>query len=253
MRHCQSILYVDDDPNICEAVRATLCSITGLDVHTAQSGVMAIDLAYERRPDLVILDFMEPAHEGPSTYERLRGSPLIADTPVIFMLAGVSPWELADLPHSSAIGVVRKPFDHLTLGDELIAMWNKADISHRPGSTRLTGAEGEAKMDSLTHVFLERTRRDVVRLRKLIAIALHGDHSMFEEVARIGHSIRGAGAMLGLPSISEPGATIERLVKEVMSCTPDFNLTIEHAGLQLLQSTELLAYAVDWATRRRCP
>jgi CheY-like chemotaxis protein len=251
MRHCQSILYVDDDPDVCKAVRATLCLITGLDVHTAQSGVIAIDLAYERRPDLVMLDFLEPAHEGSSTYERLRESPLIADTPVIFMLAGVSPCELPDLPHSGAIGVVRKPFDHLALGDELIALWNKADISHRPASARSTGAEGEAKMDSLTHVFLERTRRDVVRLRKLIAIAQHGDRSTLEQIARIGHSICGAGAMLGCPSISESGATIERLVKEVMSCTPDLSLTIEHAGLQLLQSTELLAHAVDCATRRQ--
>ncbi len=54
----QSVLYVDDDPDICAVVQSTLCLIAGLNVRTAGSGEQAIDLACELGPDLVLMDVM---------------------------------------------------------------------------------------------------------------------------------------------------------------------------------------------------
>jgi two-component system, OmpR family, response regulator len=85
MRDFQSVLYVDDDPDICSVVQATLCLVPGLNVQTADSGVRAIDLAYELRPDLVLMDVMMPGLDGPSTFKRMRESALLAEMPVIFM------------------------------------------------------------------------------------------------------------------------------------------------------------------------
>src|SRR5580700_2049527 len=109
-RECRSILYVDDDPDICEVVQTTLCLIAGLDVHTAGSGEEAIDLAYELRPDLILMDVMMPGLDGPATFERIRNSTLINDIPLIFLTAKVLPAEIAHFLRLGAIGVIGKPF-----------------------------------------------------------------------------------------------------------------------------------------------
>ncbi len=87
MRDFQSVLYVDDDPDICSVVQATLRLVPGLDVQTADSGERAIDLAYELRPDLVLMDVMMPGLDGPSTFRRMRECALLTKIPVIFMTA----------------------------------------------------------------------------------------------------------------------------------------------------------------------
>src|ERR1700678_2666725 len=66
-RKIQSVLYVDNDRNICEVAQATLRLIAGLTVHTAHSGQQAIDLAYELRPDIILMDVMMPGLDGPAT------------------------------------------------------------------------------------------------------------------------------------------------------------------------------------------
>src|ERR1700733_13287666 len=91
MRDLQSVLFVDDDSDICSVVRATLRLVPGLDVQTADSGRRAIDLAYELRPDLVLMDVMMPGLDGPSTFKRMRETILLAHIPVIFMTAKVLP------------------------------------------------------------------------------------------------------------------------------------------------------------------
>jgi CheY-like chemotaxis protein len=68
---CRSVLYVDGDPDICELVKASLCLIAGLEVHTADSGERAIELAGELRPDLILMDVVMSALDGPSTFRRL--------------------------------------------------------------------------------------------------------------------------------------------------------------------------------------
>jgi len=94
-RELQSVLYVDDDPDICSVVQATLRLVPGLNVQTADSGQRAIDLAYELRPDLVLMDVMMPGLDGPATFGRMRESALLSKIPVIFMTAKVLPAEIA--------------------------------------------------------------------------------------------------------------------------------------------------------------
>jgi len=110
-RKFQSVLYVDDDPDLCAVVQAALRSIAGLDVRIAGTGEQAIDLAYEFRPDLVVMDLMMPGLDGPSTFKSMRERTLLADIPVIFLTAKAHPAEAARLLQLGAIGVLGKPFD----------------------------------------------------------------------------------------------------------------------------------------------
>jgi two-component system, OmpR family, response regulator len=247
-RKIQSVLYVDDDPDICEVVQATLCFIAGLNVHTAESGEQAIDLAYEWRPDLVLMDVMMPGLDGPSTLKRMREHALLADIPVIFLTAKVLPAEVAHFLQLGAIGVIGKPFDPLKLCDDVFALWKNVDAARGLEGILAGQSQVREQVGSLTDSFLQRTRRDVVRLRAIIERARHEDRSVLEEAHRIAHSIHGAGAMFGFPDVSAAAGAIERLVEGVMASTSVTGSTGEPAVIQqLLNCNEQLARELDAA------
>jgi CheY-like chemotaxis protein len=249
MRKIQSVLYVDDDPDICEIVKTTLCMMADLRVHTAASGERAIELALEVLPDLVLMDIMMPGLDGPSTLKRMRGNAALAHIPVIFMTAKLLPAEVAHFLQLGAIGVIGKPFDPLTLCDELFDLWSKAGMERAMPAVRLeSAAEGIlAKIASLCDTFLERTAGDVVRLEEMIARIRTGERSLLPEVERLAHRIHGAGHMFGFPRVSASGAAIERLA---VANTPSPGSNCDPAALrQLTYCTEQLALAVASAGR----
>ena len=222
-RKCQCILYVDDDPDICEVVRSALSLLSGFDVRTAESGERAIDLAFEHRPDLILMDVMMPGLDGPSTLKRIRASALLSEIPVIFLTAKVLPAEVAHFLDLGAIGVIRKPFDPLKLGAEVFALWKKVHANRRQAPRgRGMALEVQAKVDSLSDDFLVRTTADVVVLREMIEQARHGDLSVLKQIQVMAHAINGAGAMFGFPDLSASGRAIERSVEDVMA-SPHIN------------------------------
>jgi CheY-like chemotaxis protein len=216
----QSVLYIDDDPDVCHVVQATLRSIPGLSVHTATSGEQAIDLAYELRPDLVLMDVMMPGLDGPSTLKRLRAHALLENIPVIFITAKALPAEVAHFLKLGAIGVIAKPFDPLKLCDNLFAVWKTSSCATREiNGTRAGQARMRRQIASMTESFLQRIRNDVIRLTTVMESARHGDRSALKELEVIAHSIHGAGAMFGFLSISDAGAAIELLVESIGTTT----------------------------------
>ena len=119
------VLYVEDDPDIREVAHLALALVGGLDVHICASGEDAIAEAPAFAPDLLLLDVMMPGLDGPSTLQRLREHPALADTPVVFMTAKVQRQELAALRALGAIDIVAKPFDPMRLADDLRAIWDR--------------------------------------------------------------------------------------------------------------------------------
>ena len=66
-----SVLVVDDEPTIAEVVSRYLAR-AGYETRVAGDGPQAIELAGERRPDLVVLDLMLPGIDGLEVMRRLR-------------------------------------------------------------------------------------------------------------------------------------------------------------------------------------
>jgi CheY-like chemotaxis protein len=249
MRKCQSILCVDDDPDICEVVQATLCLVAGLDVHTAGSGEQAIDLAYEFRPDLILMDVMMPGLDGPATLKRIRNSALINEIPLVFLTAKVLPDEIAHFLHLGAIGVIRKPFDPIKLGGELLALWERRDCAREAGAGQNAPSPMQTKIDSLAEGFLQRTKADAVRLTEMFERVRAGDWSTLKDVERIAHSINGTGAMFGFPQLSAAGEAIEEVAGEVMANHSASRSATDPAMRQLLRCTERLAKEIDMVWR----
>ena len=76
----ETILVVDDDPDIARFVEVNLRS-AGYDVAVAGDGEQALERAAELRPDLVLLDVMMPRIDGFEVAQRLREEPVRPPTP----------------------------------------------------------------------------------------------------------------------------------------------------------------------------
>jgi CheY-like chemotaxis protein len=241
-----SVLYVDDDPDICEVVQAALCLMAGLEVHIAGSGKQAIALAQTLKPDLILMDAMMPGLDGPSTMERIRGNALLADIPVIFLTGKVFPAEVAHFLELGALGVIGKPFDPLTLGRDVFALWKIGDTARQISNHSSTMLEVESEVSSLSDSFLQRTRTDILRLRKMLERAGLGESPAIDEVGRLTHSIHGAGAMFGYPGISAVAGKMEKLIDESPSISPGVGLRRDGTLLQsLLEFTDQLSEALN--------
>jgi CheY-like chemotaxis protein len=78
------VLVVDDEPNICALLSATL-RLTGFEVRIATGGHDALVAAEEYQPDIVVLDVMLPDLDGFQVAQRLRSSGF--PVPVLFLTA----------------------------------------------------------------------------------------------------------------------------------------------------------------------
>jgi two-component system OmpR family response regulator len=245
----RSVLYVDDDEDICRVVEATLRLVAGLIIRTACTGERAIDVAYDFRPELILMDVMMPGLDGPSTLERMRRSALLANIPVIFMTAKVLPAEIAQLLELGAIGVIVKPFDPLKLYEDLCALWTNKAAVRQSASASTEPVPIGTQVDALTLSFLRRAREDGINLATMIRRAQAGDRSVFTEIERVAHSIQGAGAMFGFPNLSTLGGTIAGTVQGLLASHTAPDSSYEIATLQrLLELSQQLAQDVEAAS-----
>ena len=80
------ILCVDDEPDILEILKYNL-SNEGYNVSTAADGKSAIEMAYNIRPNLIIMDVMMPSMDGIEACEKLRSDEKFNDTIIMFLTA----------------------------------------------------------------------------------------------------------------------------------------------------------------------
>jgi CheY-like chemotaxis protein len=118
----KTILYVDDDPDIREIVQMALSLDGDVKASVSDGGELALLKMRVEQPDLVVLDVMMPGMDGPTLLKRMRAEPALAHIPVIFITARANPEEVARF-RESAIGVIAKPFDPMTLSSQVKALW----------------------------------------------------------------------------------------------------------------------------------
>ena len=85
-RRLTRVLVVDDEPNICALLSATL-RLIDFDVRVAHGGREALSTAVEFEPDLVVLDVMMPDLDGFQVAQRLRATAGGQAVPVLFLTA----------------------------------------------------------------------------------------------------------------------------------------------------------------------
>ena len=80
------ILVVDDEEDILEFLSYNLRA-EGYDVIVADNGILAIELAKQQQPSLIILDVQMPDMDGITTCEKIREIPSLKETVVTFLTA----------------------------------------------------------------------------------------------------------------------------------------------------------------------
>lgn len=119
----ERILYVEDDPDIQAVAKLALEAVGGFTVKLCASGEEAVREAAAFAPDMILLDVMMPGMDGPATLRALRAQPSLAAVPVAFMTAKVQPGEVRELEALGALGVIAKPFDPMSLADQVRQLW----------------------------------------------------------------------------------------------------------------------------------
>jgi putative two-component system response regulator len=79
------ILVVDDEPNNLQVINQVLGSKNQLAF--AKNGELAIKIATQQRPDLILLDIMMPEMDGFEVCRRLKACEITAHIPIIFVTA----------------------------------------------------------------------------------------------------------------------------------------------------------------------
>jgi CheY-like chemotaxis protein len=112
-----TVLVVDDDQIARELIERSLTR-EGLKIEAASSGVEALQLARELRPDAITLDVMMPGMDGWAVLSALKADPDLADIPVI----------LLSFVGNKSLGFALGASDYLTKpvdGKRLAALVNK--------------------------------------------------------------------------------------------------------------------------------
>src|SRR5690348_1360829 len=113
------ILLIDDEEDIREVAAMSLETVAGWHVTCASSGREGISLAEKASPDAIVLDVMMPDQDGPQTLHMLRQNAKTKDIPVLFLTAKIQALERRRLEAIGAVGTLAKPFNPMTLADEI--------------------------------------------------------------------------------------------------------------------------------------
>jgi DNA-binding response OmpR family regulator len=105
----QTIFVVEDDADIARLVRHHL-EAGGYAVRSFSSGLGVLATAEKESPSLFLLDIMVPAGDGLELCRRVRESPKLATTPVIFLTAKTSEADRVIGLELGADDYITKPF-----------------------------------------------------------------------------------------------------------------------------------------------
>ncbi len=211
-RKLPTVLLIDDDL-VTREVAATVLTMSGYNVHTAESGEasLAMIAAGACLPDVILVDAQMPGLSGVPLIEELRRR---AAAVVIAISGSRPPEQIA----AAADGFLLKPFDAAKLEDLLEK--RKPEATAPPAGDPVISAQTLAQLRSLMP---ESAIREIYtalladldkRFKAIEEAIAAGDAA---EVGRIGHAIKGGCAMAGALETARLGAQLEALPLEPKS------------------------------------
>ena len=104
------ILIVEDNEKNLKLVRDVL-QVKGYDTVEAGTAEEGIQLALQRRPDLVLMDIQLPGMNGIEALKVLRADPATEQIPVVAITASVMQQDRQQIIDSGFDGFIEKPFN----------------------------------------------------------------------------------------------------------------------------------------------
>lgn len=115
MNEATAILVVEDEQHIRGVLEYNL-RLDGFEVYLAADGPTALELAGEKRPDLILLDWMMPGMDGLEVLAKLKSEETTAHIPVFMLTAKGMLSEVGKAFGAGVDDYITKPFDPIRLG-----------------------------------------------------------------------------------------------------------------------------------------
>lgn len=120
----KKILIVDDEPDILEFLKYNL-EKEGYKIHTASNGAIALNIAKEIIPDLIILDVMMPEMDGIETCKNIKENQSLQKTLIVFLSARSEDYSQIAGLDSGADDFIIKPVRFRVLLGKINAMFRR--------------------------------------------------------------------------------------------------------------------------------
>jgi DNA-binding response OmpR family regulator len=105
-----AILIVDDDPDICSMLEFYFENLEYA-VHVARRGAVAVRIARDVRPDVILLDVRLPDSDGFTVARTLRADRYTQHIPIVFLTGRNEPSDRVEALEIGADDFIAKPFD----------------------------------------------------------------------------------------------------------------------------------------------
>jgi CheY-like chemotaxis protein len=219
-----TLLVIDDDM-VSREVMATVLTMTGYTVHTAESGEASLELltAGKCAPSVILVDAQMPGLSGTQLIEGLRAR---STARVVSISASKAP----DAVLAASDGFLLKPFDaealqNLLEGQDLpAAPLTASPAGENSSSIRLDPATPVVSAATLAQLREMMPEAAVKQIYTAIVADLNKRLPMLEdaiakgdiaEAGRIGHAIKGGCGMAGALQAAELGALLQAGVLDV--------------------------------------
>ena len=140
------VLIVEDEPPLVELLSYNL-EKAGFQIHIARDGEEALLAVEERKPDLILLDWMLPYVSGIEICRRIRRNPETRNVPIIILTARGEEDDRIRGLEAGADDYVVKPFSP----SELVARVRAVLRRTRPAFDKDSLTYGDITMDLTTH------------------------------------------------------------------------------------------------------
>ncbi|KAJ02105.1 response regulator [Sulfitobacter mediterraneus] len=122
-----NLLHVEDDADIREIAMMALGISGEFAIIQCESGDEALSEVENSTPDVILLDMMMPGMTGLQTLQHMRKMSHLAEVPAIFMTARTQQSDVDELRAMGNVEVITKPFDPMTLSDQIKEAMAKID------------------------------------------------------------------------------------------------------------------------------
>ena len=232
------ILLVEDNPINIEVVQEMLHA-GGFHVDVAQNGLLAVDLAKQEKFDLLLMDMQMPEMDGPQAASLIRQLSGYASVPILALTANAFSEDRRICLEAGMDDVLTKPIEPAILY-QAIAHWlsdkqsstmrqlPKQQASGNNALARLRDIPGidldcglrylNGKVDrylTLLQHFAQAHAKDIENLTAYLS------QQSLNEAQRLVHSLKGAGATLGLSEIATAATALDTELKQRLQESPD--------------------------------
>ena len=172
----KKILVIEDNLEVRENL-AEILSISNYEVFTAENGVVGVEKAISKIPDLILCDVMMPELDGFGVLHILSKRPKTSDIPFIFLTAKAEKSDFRVGMNLGADDYITKPFNHVELLEAIEMRLKKSERIKKSfagnmidARTLINEAKGQQKLDDLA------SAKEVRKFHKKDILYNEGEH-----------------------------------------------------------------------------